>query len=134
MITGTVPFAYMVKLHTWKDDPSAKKVSLEIIEEEVICDNHDAISDMLGEHFPVFEAAKDIVDLDGQPVGPQGIMILGQLVFLKYDTACGMEHDMRVDVESHMHWQIPLDHFNKLVDSINAAHKQEEEMIHLSDK
>lgn len=132
MITGSVPFAYMVKLHTWKDDPNAKKVELEIIEEEVICANHDAIGDMLGEHFPVFEAAREIAELDNQPVGPQGIMIMGELVFMKYDTACGIEHDMRVDVESHKHWEISVDHFNKLVDSINAAHKQEDQTVKFS--
>ncbi|WKV22065.1 hypothetical protein Phage2-1_00064 [Achromobacter phage 2-1] len=121
MIVGSVPFAYMVKLHTWKDDPNAKKVELEIIEEEVICDNHEAISDMLGEHFPVFESAREIAELDDKPTGPQAIMIMGQLVFLKYDTPNGTEHDMRVDVEAHRHWDIPVDQFNKLVDSINAA-------------
>lgn len=125
MKTGTVPFSYLVKLHTWKEDPQAKKVELEIIHEEVICDNHDAISDMLGEHFPVFEAAKEIAELDNKPVGPQGILIMGELVFYKYDTACGIEHDMKVDVQAYLHWDIPLNHFNALVDSINAAtHKE----------
>lgn len=56
-------------------------------------------------------------------------MIMGQLVFLKYDTPNGTEHDMRVDVEAHRHWDIPVDQFNKLVDSINAAHKPEDDTV-----
>ncbi|AJD82956.1 hypothetical protein PJWF_00062 [Achromobacter phage JWF] len=127
MVTGKVPFAYLVKLHTWKDDPKAKKVELEIILEEVVCDNHEAINDLLGKHFPVFEAARDIVELDTQPVGPQAIMIMGHLVFITYDTPCGTEHDVMVDVDAHQHWDIPVDQFNKLVDSTNAAHKPEDE-------